>query len=157
MSQFLSHLRLRVKRYLSHLSAGLGSSLYSHESDPTENTVSVFISQIYFDCCLCIRCCCWPSHCLAMNVFSGSAISGFRRCVTIYSPTFVKFVIVLSSYIFSFTSISYMMWHSTFTIWVNYYVIYFPFYTGTSLLGVFLLVSKHSWLMYFRVCLWRQG
>jgi hypothetical protein len=36
--------------------SGLGSSLYSLRADPTENTVSIFIAQQYFDCCLRIRC-----------------------------------------------------------------------------------------------------
>jgi hypothetical protein len=36
------------------ISAGLGSSLYSIGSDPTENTVSVVVAQQYLDYCLLI-------------------------------------------------------------------------------------------------------
>jgi hypothetical protein len=67
-------------------SAGLGSSLYSLGADPTENTVSIVIAQQYFNCCLRIRCRgnLFTESCLAMKVYSGSAIPAFRRHITIY-------------------------------------------------------------------------
>jgi hypothetical protein len=45
-----------VLHALQFFSSGLGSSLYSLGSDPTENIVSIFIAQKFFDCCLHIRC-----------------------------------------------------------------------------------------------------
>jgi hypothetical protein len=40
----------------NNFSVGLGSSLYSHGADPTENKIFVAKAQQYFYCCLRIRC-----------------------------------------------------------------------------------------------------
>jgi hypothetical protein len=57
VSSLLSHLPLPSQETQSVvIPAGLGSSLYSLKSDPTENTVSIFIAQLYLDCCLLISC-----------------------------------------------------------------------------------------------------
>jgi hypothetical protein len=80
--------------------AGFGSSLYSLGSNPTENSVSIVITQQYLCCyrgvftsplhrngsssivCVLISLViCLPSRCLAMNVYSASAIPAFRRHV----------------------------------------------------------------------------
>jgi hypothetical protein len=50
-----------------------------------ENTVSMVIAQQYLDCCLLIyyNLNILLSHCLAMNVYSGSAILAFKSHVTV--------------------------------------------------------------------------
>jgi hypothetical protein len=81
------------------VSAGLGSFLYNLGTDPTENTApqqflycyrGVFTSPLYRNSCCSIVACvfiyaenCLPSRCLAMNVYSGSAIPAFRRHDTV--------------------------------------------------------------------------
>jgi hypothetical protein len=62
---------------LNYHSAGLGSSLYSLGSDPTENTVCIVIAQQYLDCCLLIRC--------SGNLFTESLHSNERLLWISYS------------------------------------------------------------------------
>jgi hypothetical protein len=86
LPSLLNHLRMPSQETPSILlPAGLGSSFYSVGADPTESTVSTIIDQQYLDCLLLIRCRgdLLPSHCLAMNVYSGSAIPAFRYQVTL--------------------------------------------------------------------------
>jgi hypothetical protein len=87
VSSLLSHLPLPSQETPSVvIPAGLGSSLYSLKSDPTENTVSIFIAQLYLDCCLLISC--------RENLFTESLprnerllwlrFPAFRRHITIH-------------------------------------------------------------------------
>jgi hypothetical protein len=78
------------------ISAGLGSSLHSLGADPTENSVSIVISQQYLDCCLFVAAGKFlPSRYLAMNVYFDSATPAFGRHVKICMYTIIIRVIQL--------------------------------------------------------------
>jgi hypothetical protein len=84
LQPLLNHPTADSRDSLYYYSFGLASSLYSLGRPQQKTSFSnnpFIITYVLVAVGICL-----PSRCLAMNVYSGSAIPAFRCHVTIYSP-----------------------------------------------------------------------